>query len=105
MRWLGDTKDEIEEELYHHNRDLFNQASLAFFDTTSIYFYGQGGETLGQYGHSKDHRGDLHQVKVGAVLNEKGRPLACEIYPGNNSEAKDLLAEVERLDKGFGIVV
>lgn len=103
MRWLGETKDEIEEKLYHHNRDLFDQTSLAFFDTTSIYFYGRGGETLGQYGHSKDHRGDLHQVKVGAVLNERGRPLSCEIYPGNNSDAKDLLPEVERLDKRFGL--
>jgi transposase len=35
---------------------------MVFFDTTSIYFEGEGGEALGQYGHSKDHRPDLKQM-------------------------------------------
>jgi len=103
MRWLGETKDEIEEKLYHHSRDLFSQASLAFFDTTSFYFYGRGGETLGRYGHSKDHRPDLRQAVVGAVLTEKGRPLSCEIYPGNNADAKSLVPEAERMSSRFGL--
>ena len=33
-----------------------------FFSTTSIYFEGQGGQELGQYGKSKDHRPDLRQM-------------------------------------------
>jgi hypothetical protein len=32
------------------------EMSVAFFDTTSLYFEGAGGETLGQRGHSKDYR-------------------------------------------------
>jgi transposase len=30
--------------------------NLVFLDTTSLYFEGAGGQSLGQYGHSKDHR-------------------------------------------------
>jgi hypothetical protein len=35
----------IEEALYHHRRSLFGALSVAFFDTTSLYFEGQGGAT------------------------------------------------------------
>jgi DNA replication protein DnaC len=30
-----------------------------FMDTTSLYFEGAGGQTLGRHGFSKDHRPDL----------------------------------------------
>src|SRR5208337_2643065 len=43
-----DQKDLIEEALFARRRDLFTQLQLVFFDTTSIYFEGQGGETIGQ---------------------------------------------------------
>jgi hypothetical protein len=39
--------------MFHAHRDLFTGLDLVFFDTTSIYFQGAGGETIGQKGHSK----------------------------------------------------
>ncbi|MBU4447029.1 MAG: hypothetical protein KKD99_00485 [Proteobacteria bacterium] len=68
MRWLGDHKDAVEETLFRRRRDLFTDLSLAFFDATSLYFEGRGGESLGQFGYSKDHRPDRRQMIVGAVL-------------------------------------
>jgi len=103
MRWLGEAKDEIEEALFGARRDLFTELSLAFFDTTSLYFEGRGGESLGQYGHSKDHRPDLRQMVVGAVLTGDGRPLCCELEPGNRADANALLPVVDRLRERFGI--
>jgi len=91
MRWLGEAKDEIEEDMYAKRRDLFTELSLAFFDTTSLYFEGQGDETLGRYGHSKDHRPDLRHMVVGAVLTGDGRPICCELWPGNHADADALL--------------
>ena len=64
-------KDLVEEMLFHRNRDLFSNLDLVFFDTTSIYFEGQGGEHFGHRGFSKDHRPDLHQMVVGAVLDDR----------------------------------
>jgi hypothetical protein len=52
-------KDLIEEELFERRRDLFTEVDLVFFDTTSLYFEGRGGESIGKRGHSKDHRPDL----------------------------------------------
>lgn len=97
------TKDKIEEELFFRTRDLFSDLQLVFFDTTSIYFEGQGGDTMGQYGHSKDHRPDLRQIVVGVVLDNKGNPVCTEILPGNITDVKILVPVAERLKKRFGI--
>jgi Transposase len=109
MAWLGEeqegrpVKDRIEEELFHKNQDLFSKIDMVFFDTTSIYFEGEGGETIGQYGHSKDHRPDLKQMVVGAVLDQSGHPVCCELWPGNMADVKSLQPVSDRLKKRFGI--
>lgn len=84
----GCIKDRVEEKLFIRRRDLFTELSLVFFDTTSIYFEGKGGETLGQYGHSRDHRPDLRQVVVGVVVDGNGNPLSSEIWLGNTADVK-----------------
>lgn len=96
-------KDQIEEGLFHRRRDLFSELALVFYDTTSIYFEGRGGESLGQYGHSKDHRPDRLQMVVGVVLDGHGRPLCCELWPGNTTDVKTLVPIVDRLRKRFAI--
>ena len=120
MAWLGEslppeqqegatpfaprcTKDALEEGLFDHRRDLFSELELVFFDTTSIYFEGEGGASLGQYGHSKDHRPDRKQMVVGAVLDGEGRPLCCELWPGNVTDVKTLIPILDRLRTRFHI--
>jgi len=41
-----------------------------------VLFEGEGGETLGERGFSKDHRPDLKQMVVGVVINDEGRPIS-----------------------------
>jgi transposase len=96
-------KDQIEERLFGQGRDLFSDLDLVFFDTTSIYFEGEGGVELGQYGNSKDHRPDRKQMVVGVVLNNQGRPICCELWPGNVTDVKTLVPIVDRLKKRFHI--
>ena len=120
MAWLGEelpkdqqdgaapfaprtNKDLIEEALFARRRDLFSDLDIVFFDTTSIYFEGEGGETLGERGHSKDHRPDLKQMVVGMVLDRNGDPICSELWPGNTADVKTLLPIVERLKGRFGI--
>ena len=85
MAWLGEeldevgqtdatpftprtVKDEIEERLFERRRDLFTDLSVVFMDTTSLSFHGEGGETLGRHGHSKDKRPDLKQLDTSGNL-------------------------------------
>lgn len=96
-------KDQIEEALFDQRRDLFSEVDFVFFDTTSIYFEGRGGEHLGQYGHSKDSRPDLKQMIVGLVLDAQGWPLCCEMWPGNTTDVKTLLPIVARLQQRFRV--
>ena len=102
MAWLGEeigegvlgtlrcTKDLMEEALFDRGRDLFSEVGLVFFDTTSMYFEGTGGQSLGEHGHSKDHRPDLRQMVVGVALDVEGRPICCEMWPGNTADATSL---------------
>jgi transposase len=120
MAWLGEAlpkgqqdgatpfaprtnKDLIEEALFARKRDLFSDLDIVFFDTTSIYFEGEGGETIGARGHSKDHRPDLKQMVVGMVLDRNGDPICSELWPGNTADVKSLVPIVERLKSRFGI--
>jgi len=96
MAWLG-------EELFAQRRDLFSPLDLVFFDTTSIYFEGEGGQSIGQRGHSKDHRPDLKQMVVGVVLDQNGSPVCSELWPGNTADVKSLAPVVERLKTRFRI--
>ena len=97
------TKDLMEEALFDRGRDLFSEVGLVFFDTTSIYFEGAGGQSLGEHGHSKDHRPDLRQMVVGVALDVQGRPICCEMWPGNTTDATTLLPVVERMRAKFRV--
>jgi transposase len=118
MAWLGSptadqpledgfaprcVKDMLEEDIFRRRRDLFTDMDLVFFDTTSIYFEGDGGETIGQFGHSKDHRSDRKQIVVGMVLDNEGYPVCCEMWPGNTTDVTTLKVLTRQLKERFGI--
>jgi hypothetical protein len=120
MAWLGEelpadqqdgatpfaprcTKDLVEEDLFAYRRDLFSRLDLVFMDTTSLYFEGLGGQTLGQHGYSKDHRPDLRQMILAVLIDGDGRPVCSEMWPGNTTDVTSLVPVVERLRQRFSI--
>jgi len=96
-------KDIIEERLFDRRADLFSGLDLVFFDTTSIYFEGLGGDELGCLGHTKDHRPDLNQMVVGAIIDGNGDPICCELWPGNTADVTTLLPITDRIKNRFGV--
>ena len=120
MAWLGEelpakeqdgrtpfaprcVKDVIEERLFAHRRDLFTKLDLVFMDTTSLYFEGAGGQTLGRHGYSKDHRPDLRQMILAVLLDGDGRPVCSEMWPGNTADVTTLIPVIDRLRRRFAI--
>ena len=120
MAWLGEelpaqeqddrtpfaprcTKDLVEERLFGHRRDLFSRLDLVFMDTTSLYFEGAGGQTLGRHGHSKDHRPDLPQMILAVLIDGDGRPVCSEMWPGNTADVTTLIPVIDRLRRRFAI--
>ena len=97
------TKDLVEEALFDRRRDLFSGLDCVFFDTTSVYFEGEGGQTLGRPGHSKDHRPDCNQMIVGVILDNSGHPVCCEMWPGNTADVRSLIPVIARIRSRFEI--
>jgi hypothetical protein len=119
MAWLGEelpeaeqanatlaprcVKDLVEEHLFDRRRDLFTDLSVVFMDTTSLYFEGEGGATLGELGHSKDFRPQLNQMIVAIIMDQTGRPVCSEMWPGNTADVTTLVPVIDRLRGRFGI--
>src|SRR5437016_14132847 len=96
-------KDVVEERLFAHRRDLFTRLDLVFMDTTSLYFEGAGGQTLGRHGYSKDHRPDLRQMILAVVIDGDGRPVCSQMWPGNTADVTTLIPVIDRLSRRFSI--
>src|SRR6266566_4062491 len=96
-------KDVVEERLFAHRRDLLTRLDLVFMDTTSLYFEGAGGQTLGQHGYSKDHRPDLRQMILAVLIDGDGRPVCSEMWPGNTADVTTLIPVIDRLRRRFDI--
>ena len=119
MAWLGEElpaadqdgrtlvarciKDLVEERLFARRRSLFTDLSVVFMDTTSLYFEGEGGATLGERGHSKDYRPHLNQIIVGVIIDQEGRPVCSEMWPGNTADVTTLIPVIDRLRSRFAI--
>ena len=120
MAWLGEelpekeqagrtpfsprcVKDVVEERLFAQRRDLLTRLDLVFMDTTSLYFEGTGGQTLGQHGYSKDHRPDLRQMILAVLIDGDGRPVCSEMWPGNTADVSTLIPVIDRLRRRFDI--
>ena len=119
MAWLGEAladseqahqtraprcvKDGIEEDLFDRRKDLFSGLELVFFDTTSLFFFGEGGATLGRRGHSKDRRPDCKQMILGMALDGDGVPVCSEIWPGSIADVTALEQVANRLQHRFGV--
>ena len=90
-----------------------NQHSVRVYDlrtervhvdsTTSSAYAGVSPEGLFQFGHSKDHRPDLPQVKVmQAVLDPLGMPLATDVVSGERADDPLYVPCIARVQQSLG---
>jgi len=107
MDWLLEIEEQLCERVYWQTADLLNlEVDLLFFDTTSTYFEtdradepqvdedGDVTPAFRSYGHSKDHRPDLPQVRIGMAVTRTGIPIRVWCWPGNQSE-QELIRQVK----------
>ena len=109
MDYLVDNKDTIEKKIFDQMVSLTGtKLDMAFFDTTTIVYFGDGDEDSNESellakGFSKDHRGDLKQVVVGVVMSKEGIPLAHEVFAGNKNDVTCFKELIENLILKFNI--
>ncbi len=98
-------KAAIEEHLWRRERKIFpNRGTLYLLDLTNFYFEGEArGNTLAQFGHSKDKRRDCPLVSLALIVDSHGFPVISRVYEGNIGEPgtlQGLLEDLEYLSGG-----
>jgi transposase len=101
---LAESKEVLEEELFFKNRNLFNlQVDVVFYDVTTFSFESVRADSLRDFGFSKDAKFQEVQVVMGLLIDQEGRPIGYDLFPGNTFEGKTLETALEKLEKRFGI--
>jgi transposase len=74
-------------------------------DSTSASTYaGVNDNGLFQFGHSKDHRADLPQVKISlSTLDPLGLPLTTTVVRGNSADDPLYVPEIQRVQQTIGV--
>ena len=99
MDWLLERQDHIEMKLA--TRHLRNDG-LVLYDLSSSYFEGQTCP-LAKFGHNRDRKKGKLQVNYGLLTDERGCPVAIQVYEGNTSDSKTLNDQVDRVQNTFGV--
>jgi transposase len=89
---LLSNKEDIEKHLFETEAKLHpGREMLYLFDITNFYFEGQAlGNSLAQYGKSKEKRDDCPLVSLGLIIDSSGFPVISEVFPGNIGEPHTL---------------
>lgn len=87
LDFVSEVQDEVQSQLFQRvTQRLVGELRLVLFDTTSVYFEGEGPAGLARYGFSRDKRSDQPQVILGLFTSQEGYPLFHSVFPGNTSD-------------------
>jgi transposase len=101
---LSDHKEMLEKEIFDKNRNIFNmKIDVVFYDVTTFYFESVKGDTLRDFGFSKDGKFKEVQIVMGLLVDCEGRPIGYELFPGNTFDGNTLETALEKLEKRFGL--
>ena len=101
---LAKLKPSLEKHLFDINRNIFNmKVDIVFFDATTIYFHSDKADDLRKFGFSKDCKFNDVQIVMGLLMDEDGRPIGFESFPGNTFDGKTLIKSLESLKQNFQI--
>lgn len=94
----------IESALRETEADLFgSHGGIILYDVTNTHFEGLCAKNpKARHGKNKQKRNDCRQVAIGMAFDQRGLPLAHEVFEGNISDTKTLVHILERLRLNSG---
>jgi hypothetical protein len=99
---LADSKDLIELYLFEKNRSLLNlSVDVVFYDVTTFSFESVKADGVRDFGFSKNGKFKEVQVVFGLLVDQEGRPIGFDIFPGNTFEGHTLPKALEKLKERF----
>jgi hypothetical protein len=98
MDWLLKRKERLERRLAQRH---LGEGSRVLYDVSSSSYYGRCCP-LAAYGYNRDGT-KLPVIVYGLLTDEKGRPVALDVYAGNTGDPATVPDQVEKLRARFGL--
>ncbi len=98
MDWLVEQQARIESKLA--KRHLATD-SRVFYDLSCSSYYGTHCE-LAKRGYNRDGL-KLPAIEYGLLTDMQGRPISIHVYPGNTSDSKTVIDQVDKLKNSFDL--
>ena len=99
MDWLYERQDAIEQRLAARH---LQEGGRVLYDLSSSYFEGVKCP-LAARGYSRDQKKGKLQVNYGLLTDDRGCPVSISAFPGNTTDPKTLMPQVERLQGAFNL--
>jgi len=99
MDWLLQRQPRIEKKLSQRH---LTAGGIVLYDLTSSYFEGVTCP-LASLGHPHDGKKGKLQVNYGLLTDQRGCPIAVEVFPGNTLDHQTLMLQVKKMKERFGI--
>jgi len=99
MDWLLERQEGIEKKLSQRH---LTAGGLVLYDLTSSYFEGVTCP-LAALGHNRDGKKGKLQINYGLLTDERGCPVAVQVFPGNTLDHQTLMSQTEKMKDRFGI--
>ena len=75
---------------------------MVLYDVSSTYLEGKACP-LAKYGYNREKKHGKLQIVFGLLCNEKGFPIAVEVFEGNTSDLKTFTNQRDQVSSRFGI--
>ena len=101
---LADYTEVLQQQIYHTNRDLFNQRlDVVFYDVTTLYFDSQVEieGALRQKGFSKDGKVGKTQILFCMLIDQDKQPIGYKVFKGDTFEGHTFEQAVKNLRKEY----
>lgn len=98
---FNDLKEDLQSHLNQRVTELYGRdASLVFYDVTNYYFEIDEEDELKRKGVSKENK-KSPIVQMGLLIDQKGLPIAYQLFSGNTHDSTTLIPFVEEMRKRY----
>ena len=103
LTYLNSDLDYIQKQLYINSKSVVDRnTKIMYFDCTNYYFDINEETDLQKYGHGKDGKAKP-LVGMGLFMDGNGLPIAMNIFPGSDSETKQLIPIQKQIANDFDL--
>ena len=99
MNFLLEPQGEIET---HLAKVHLKEGCLLLYDVSSTYLEGKACP-LAKYGYNREKKRGKLQIVFGLLCNDKGCPIAVEVFEGNTSDPKTFTNQIDKVSSRSGI--